>query len=161
MPWRRAQFEVERGIADGFFAATQTPERDVFAEISAPIAPQIWRWYLTPDNEQKLTDSRDLTVGVLAGSAMERFLTESHYTHIQSAPTTENLIKQLKSGRFDAILANERVVEDSMRSLNMSNANLHSIVQGDHPLGAYFGKTFLAAHDGFLAKFNAMIGSCK
>ena len=39
-PWARAQKLVYAGDADGFFAASQSAERDALAQLSAEIAPR-------------------------------------------------------------------------------------------------------------------------
>lgn len=48
--WRRAQFLVQHGMADGFFAASQKNSRDHYAVMSATIADQKWSWYLLKNN---------------------------------------------------------------------------------------------------------------
>lgn len=160
LPWTRAQKEVADGVAGGFFAASKSADRDAFAEMSQAFIPQVWRWYTAAD---KVVDVAGKTakVGVLAGSSMEKWLDENGYTATQKIQSTDALVKMLQSGRVEAVLANEIVFKEALGTAGASDAAFKAIPHSDRPLGVYFGKTFLAAHPGFLDGFNAQIKACQ
>lgn len=163
LPWARAQRMVRQGEADAFFAASRNGERDSYAELSAVIAPQQWRWYLLAGNpaDPLAPDFRlRAQVGGFVGSSMLDWLREQGFRTEAAPPTTEGLLKMLRAGRIDAILANNLVMERLLREQGL-DGQLRSVLQEDRPLGVYFSKLFLAARPGFLDRFNAQLPACR
>lgn len=159
-PWVRAQAMVKDGEADAFFAASESPERNQFAVISKPISPQVWGWYMPKGSSKDPSSPADLKVGVVIGSAMEKFLTEKGYTVSQKLNATTPLVKLLESGRVDAVLANTLVFEEAMADAKVEKDAFQLKEHSNRPLGVYFSKTFIDANPGFLDKFNAAIPGC-
>ncbi len=163
LPWARAQKLVQQGDADGFFAASRNSERDSYAEQTATIAPQQWRWYLLSSNAaDPLSPEFRATalVGSFVGANMLDWLRERGYRAVATPPTTAGLLKMLRAGRVDAILANNLVMERLIREQGL-DGQLRSVLQEDRPLGVYFSKAFLAGRPGFLERFNAQLGACR
>ena len=163
LPWARAQKLVQNGEADGFFAASRNAEREAYGVQSAIIADQQWRWYLMAGNpsDPLAADFRDkATVGSFIGANMLDWLREKGYRVQASPPTTEALLKMLRAGRIDAILANNLVMEQLIREQGLEG-RLRSVLQEDKPLGVYFSKTFLARNPGFLERFNEQVAACR
>lgn len=163
LPWARAQKLVQQGEADGFFAASRNSDRDGYAVQSAIIAPQQWRWYLLAGNaaDPQSPDFRATAqVGSFVGANMLDWLREQGYRAVATPPTTEGLLKMLRAGRVDAILANNLVMERLIREQSL-DGQLRSVLQEDRPLGVYFSKAFLAGRPGFLERFNAQLGACR
>lgn len=164
VPWKRAQIEVERGTADGFFAASRNAQRDVYAVMSDIIADQNWTWYLLSGtegdpNSDAFRTSR--TVSSFLGANMQGWLNENAYRTVDYPPQdNEALLDMLLKNRFDAILANDQVMDDLVRSQDLSNS-LRKVLLRNKPLGVYFSKTFLASEPGFLEKFNAEVPKCR
>ncbi|MGE5476274.1 MAG: substrate-binding periplasmic protein [Bacteroidales bacterium] len=160
LPWVRAQKDVADGAASGFFAASKSPDRDAFAEMSQPFIPQVWRWYTTSGSPVDVT-AKTAKVGVLAGSSMEKWLDENGYTSTQKTQNTDALVKMLQSNRIEAVLANEIVFKEAMAATATPDGAFKSTQHSDRPLGVYFSKSFLAAHPGFLDAFNAQAKACQ
>ena len=163
LPWARAQKLVQNGEADGFFAASRNAEREAYGVQSAIIADQQWRWYLMAGNpsDPLAADFRDkATVGSFIGANMLDWLREKGYRVQASPPTTEALLKMLRAGRIDAILANNLVMEQLIREQGLEG-RLRSVLQEDKPLGVYLSKTFLARNPGFLERFNEQVAACR
>ncbi len=160
LPWARAQKDVADGAAQGFFAASKSPERDSFAEMSAPFIPQNWKWYVPAD---KAVDpaNKASKVGVLAGSAMEKWLDENGYGATQKIQASDALVKMLQTGRIDAVLANDLVFKESLTATGTPLTAFKEVSHSERPLGVYFSKAFLASHPGFLDTFNAQAKSCQ
>lgn len=163
LPWARAQKLVQSDEADGFFAASRNAEREGYAVQSAIIAEQQWRWYLQADNPADPLSSRfreEARVGSFVGANMLDWLRENGYRAVATPPTTEGLLKMLRAGRVDAILANNLVMERLIREQGLEG-QLRSVLQEDKPLGVYFSKAFLARTPGFIERFNAQVGPCR
>jgi ABC-type amino acid transport substrate-binding protein len=160
-PWVRAQKMVEDGDADGFFAASRSAERDAYATMSDPIAPQVWRWYLQASGDKDPSKADGLRVGVLRGSAMEKFLADSKYLGVTSVTTSGQLVELLQMNRVDAALANELVFAEAAEDAKIPASSFKSVEHSNRPLGVYFGKAYLAKHEGFLPSFNAAIAGCR
>lgn len=160
LPWTRAQKEVADGAAAGFFAASKSPDRDAFADMSQAFIPQVWRWYTMADKNVDVT-AKTTKMGVLAGSSMEKWLDDNTYTATQKLQNTDALVKMLQTGRVEAVLANEIVFKEALVAGGVAEASFKATQHSDRPLGVYFGKSFLASHPGFLDAFNGQIKSCQ
>ncbi|MGE0735080.1 MAG: substrate-binding periplasmic protein [Alphaproteobacteria bacterium] len=164
LPWRRAQDEVRAGRAHGFLLASHSPERDRFARLSAPIAPQTWAWYLphgstlSPTREEFKSSAR---TSALAGSNMAQWLTDSGYKVGGFAATTDQLVLMLQRGRVDAVLANTLVFDYSVAQLQIPATQFRRAGEVRRPLGVYFSRRFLAENPTFLNRFNAEVARCR
>lgn len=162
-PWKRAQEMVKNNAADGFFAASQADQRDVYAVLSATIAPQEWRWYLLKTSAM---DPRSKTFKSAArtssfhGANMRDWLIENGYIANDSPPQNKSLLAMLLKGRVDAILANRLVMDQLLAQTGKADA-VKSYPALDKPLGIYFSKTFLATQPpDYLARWNQAITAC-
>ncbi|MCP5267682.1 MAG: transporter substrate-binding domain-containing protein [Zoogloeaceae bacterium] len=163
VPWARAQRLVQTGEADGFFAASQNPERDAYAVRTLPIAPQEWRWYLLASNKADPLSAefrQTGSVGSFLGANMLDWLNRNGYKVEASPATTERLLQMLQLGRVDAILANHLVMDRLLREHKLEKS-VRSVLQESKPLSVYFSKSFLAGSPGFLEAFNAQIEPCR
>lgn len=163
LPWQRAQDDVRNGNAAGFFAASRSAERDQFATLSAPIAPQVWTWFyrrdgtITPDQAGFKAAAR---VTATLGSNMATWLRDSGF-RVQDEPrTTEQLLQMLERGYVDAVLANNVAFEQSLEEAGLSAGTFLARPERDQPLGVYFANRFLDAHPGFLERFDAEVPAC-
>jgi polar amino acid transport system substrate-binding protein len=163
LPWARAQLHAREGLVDGFFAASQSAERESWAVMSAIIAPQQWHWYLLKDSALDPKSSgfkQQASVTSFVGANMHSWLRENGY-RIEANPfTNQQLLDMLLSKRLDAILANQLVME-SLLAENHATGKIRSVLEQDKPLGIYFGKAFLAkAGTNFLPRLNRAIQDC-
>jgi polar amino acid transport system substrate-binding protein len=163
LPWQRAQEDVRNGNAAGFFAASRSAERDQFATLSTPIAPQVWTWFyrrgsaIAPDDAGFKAAAR---VTGTFGSNMAAWLRESGF-RVQDEPrTTDQLLQMLERGYVDAVLANSVAFELALEAAGRPADTFLSRPERDQPLGVYFANRFLDAHPGFLARFDAAVPPC-
>lgn len=163
LPWARAQLHAKEGLVDGFFAASQSAERDSWAVMSAVIAPQQWRWYLRKDSplDPKSPSFRQqASVASFVGANMLYWLRDNGYKVEANPFTNRQLLDMLLSKRLDAILANHLVMEKLLAE-NQAGKSIRSLLEQDKPLGIYFGKAFLAKADpDFLPRLNRAIQDC-
>jgi polar amino acid transport system substrate-binding protein len=163
LPWARAQLHAREGLTDGFFAASQSAERESWAVMSAIIAPQQWRWYLLKDSslDPKSPGFRlQASVASFVGANMFYWLRDNGYRTEANPFTNQQLLDMLLSKRLDAILANQLVME-SLLAENRVLGEVRSVLEQDKPLGIYFGKAFLTkAGPDFLPRLNRAIQDC-
>lgn len=159
LPWVRAQRDVARGKASGFFAASRSTARDAYAEMSAPFIPQVWRWY-APANSVVDIHDKAAKVGTLAGSVMERWLKENGYTNVAGLKNEKALVRLLQKGRIELALSNDAAFKFSLSAAGIAESGFQSVMHSSRPLGVYFGKAFLAERPAFLMAFNQNIKHC-
>jgi len=163
LPWARAQKLVEVGGADGFFAGSRNAERDAYAIQSTIIAEQQWRWYLMADNPIDPLSAGFIKHGQVSsfiGANMLDWLGENGYRVAVPPRDTAGLLKMLRAGRVDAILANNLVMDKLILEQGLEGT-LRSVLLQDKPLGVYFSKVFVARHPAFLQRFNTEVELCR
>lgn len=156
VPWERAQFMARQGDTDGFFAASRNAERDANGVMSAIIAEQKWNWYILKSNPMSPFDQdfkKRAKVSSFQGANMLKWLKENGYSITTPPRETENLVHMLIHGRFDAALANNRVMENLLKELGVtSHVKIYPFK--DKPLGVYFTNRFVSQYPDFLKEFN-------
>ncbi len=163
VPWKRAQMYVKKGLADGFFAASQEDSRDEFAVKTAEIADQKWNWYLLKENPMNPNDSsfkEKASVGGFLGANMLKWMQENGY-HITAMPKdTEGLLKMLLGKRVDAVMANNHVMAALLQKHGAED-KVRIFLNQDKPLYVYFSKGFLKSRPGFIERFNSLVPNCR
>ena len=157
VPWNRAQSMVKNGTCDGFFAASQSEDRDLYASASEPIGYQTTNWYLLKGNrlDPRTPDFKEkASVAGYQGSNMLSWLRTQGYKVSGTPPDPDQLFTMLALGRFDACLANEYNLHDFLAKNRSSKDLFRAVVKDSTPLYVYLSKKFLAAHPRFLAQFN-------
>lgn len=161
-PWNRAQFEVKRGIADGFFAGSKNDERERYAVRSIEVADQKWQWYLLKESPWDVTSSAfhsSAKVSSFLGANMQKWLIDNNY-NITSKPTdTKGLAEMLLRERLDAALANNYVMDQVLEEMG-AGSSVQRYVLKSKPLYVYFGKGFIAENPKFLNLFNSFMSKC-
>lgn len=162
-PWKRAQFLVQQGDADGFFAASQKLSRDEYATLTGSIADQKWTWYLLKENPldpQQDDFRKKATVAGFSGANMLSWMQEEGY-NVQNVPKdTAALLKVLLSKRVDAVMANNYVMDALLEKQGLKGS-VKSYVSKDKPLSVYISKHYLDVNPGFIEEFNSHISECK
>lgn len=164
VPWKRAQHMVEKGYADGFFAASQNNERNRYAQISSTIADQEWRWYWLKSNPltpKETAFKSEAKVGAFIGANMLTWLEENHYKVSVTSVKTKSLLDALRMGRADAILANNKVIDSLLQHNKAQAATITSGLHSNRPLGVYFSSSFLTNNPNFLSLFNLQVEKCR
>lgn len=163
-PWKRAQSMVRHNTAEGFFAASHNLDRDRYAVMSEIIAEQKWTWYLLKKNLLDPTSNSFKQSGVVTsflGANMQKWLLQNDFQTINNPPQDNHkLLSFLLSGRVDAILANDQVMNSLINDFGHQE-KVRSVLNRNKPLGVYFSKAFLATQPGFLAQFDQAVLSCK
>lgn len=162
--WKRAQRMVERGRFQGFFAASQSAERDSIAVLTDVIAEQNWSWFLRADaNADPKTEKfkREATVSSRFGANMHEWLIENEYRVPLSPPDSATvLLDMLLDGQIDAALASEQSMKSVLKEKN-ADGKVRVVLNRNKPLGVYFSKQFLDKAPHFLSKFNNEIPECR
>lgn len=162
--WARGQAMVEYGQAAGFFPASRNAQRDAWATVSDPVAPQEWRWYLLADNPiDPTTEAFRRTASVTAyhGSNMATWLQNNSYRMLADPASHDELLPLLLRRRVDAVLGSHLAMAEQIRKRG-AQSSVRSVLQQNRPLGVYFGHRFLArAPQDFLARFNSHLAACK
>ena len=146
-PWKRAQFEVQKKISDGFFAASQNIERDTFAQKSTIIADQKWVWYLLKTSSWDPNSDhfhKNALVSSFLGANMQDWLVRNKYNITSSTPlTTKTLANRLLRGRIDAGLANNYVMNEILEKSAWQH-KVRKVVLKNKPLYVYFTNKFIS-----------------
>lgn len=163
LPWQRAQAMVQNNIAHGFFAASQNKHRDSYAILSETIADQKWNWYWIKG--QKIDPfskefKKYTAVASFNGANMQKWLIKNNYNVTITPEDTNHAITLMLAKRFDALLANNHVMNKIIKQRNLEN-QFNVRTQKDKPLGVYFSKSFLKKRPGFLRDFNKYIKEYK
>jgi polar amino acid transport system substrate-binding protein len=162
VPWRRAQLLVERGMVDGFFAASQNSLRDEIAVKTAIIADQKWNWYLLKDNPlspENTTFKQKATVGGFVGANMLKWMKKQNYNVKATPKNTEGLLKLLLARRVDAVMANNHVMQALLKKYGVED-QVKVYLNKDKPLFVYFSKDFLKKQPLFIEQFNEFVSGC-
>lgn len=163
-PWKRAQSMVRHNTAEGFFAASHNLDRDRYAVMSEIIAEQKWTWYLLKNNTLDPSADDFKQRGVVTsflGANMQKWLLQNDFQTINNPPQdNQKLLSFLLSGRVDAILANDQVMNSLIDEFGHKE-KVRSALNRNKPLGVYFAKDFLASQPLFLEQFNKAIRYCR
>lgn len=164
LPWKRAQVDVQNGIADGFFPASQSADRDVYAVRSVPIISVDWVWFTKKDSKwDVLSPEFKMNAYVTAqqGSYYGVWLSQNGYK-VDLYPNTHlQMTGMLQRDRLDAFLANDMVVGEELKGTEYSLNDFRMLTIKSDPLGVYFSKSFLQAKPDFIEKFNAVVPQCR
>ncbi|WP_295895814.1 ABC transporter substrate-binding protein [uncultured Vibrio sp.] len=160
VPWARAQRLAESSEVDGFFAGSQNNYRDSYAQRTAVIAEQKWKWYWLKSNPQNVNDLKSgARIGAFIGSNMSRWLEDNGYPIFNRPNTTKQLVLLLKKQRLDIIIANNLVAEKLLNEMEMMEEVDSSIVK-DKPLYLFFTKRNLKERPELVAQFNRQLEAC-
>ncbi|MCK5873694.1 MAG: transporter substrate-binding domain-containing protein [Alcanivoracaceae bacterium] len=160
VPWRRARFNVQNGLAEGLFSAMPFAEMNQYATLSAPLALEKWYWFGL--SERLLYDESfplGRRLGGVLGSNQSGWLAERGLALSEEVTSVGQLVSLLESGRIDAFLADIHTVNQYLRDQDPGPL-IYSRFEKYTPLGAYFSNDFLRARPGFLARFNGKMSQC-
>jgi polar amino acid transport system substrate-binding protein len=128
LPWRRAQEEVENGIAHALFVIGWNEERAKTLYFSPPLLNTEYGFFVRDDNPLKFKQNSDVkgyTVGVYGPSntatALEKIKAEVKDMSIDMTPDDKAAFRKLSVGRVDAVFSNRDVGYDLMRKLGLKN----------------------------------------
>jgi ABC-type amino acid transport substrate-binding protein len=160
VPWRRARFNVQNGLAEGLFSAMPFAEMDQYATLSAPLALEKWYWFGLSEQmlyEQSFPLGRRL--GGVLGSNQSGWLAERGMALSEEVTSVGQLVSLLETGRIDAFIADIHTVNQYLRDRDPGPL-IYSRFEKYTPLGVYFSNDFLRARPDFLARFNDKMSQC-
>jgi ABC-type amino acid transport substrate-binding protein len=160
VPWRRARFNVQNGLAEGLFSAMPFVEMDQYATLSAPLALEKWYWFGLSEQmlyEQSFPLGRRL--GGVLGSNQSGWLAERGMALSEEVTSVGQLVSLLETGRIDAFIADIHTVNQYLRDRDPGPL-IYSRFEKYTPLGVYFSNDFLRARPDFLARFNDKMSQC-
>ena len=161
--WDKAQIAVEVGEQHAFFLASQNAVRDKYAIYSSPVMNQVWSWYMLSDSIDTQSDIFKDRVAVTAifGSNKWLWLHKEGYRVEKKPRHSTTLVELLLAGEVRAVLANDFVMQDAIKTLGLRHQAITRKVLKDKPLGAYFSKKFTQQYPLFLSEFNQAIKQCE
>ncbi|WP_415898166.1 hypothetical protein [Neptuniibacter sp. QD57_21] len=132
--------------------------------MSEIIAEQKWTWYLLKDNTLDPSADNFKQKGIVTsflGANMQKWLLQNDFQTINNPPqNNQKLLSFLLSGRVDAILANDQVMNSLIDEFGHKE-KVRSALNRNKPLGVYFAKDFLASQPLFLEEFNRAVRYCR
>lgn len=162
LPWGRAQKNVELGISDAFFVASQNKVRDSYALISEPMFSGTRSWFFKAGNTLEIDQDevrRRINVGTVFGTNMHSML-DSKFENVVTKTTESELVELLLAGRIDALLLTDDMFNYTLDQMKLDKARFDSLVASQRPLGIYFGKHFLSDKPELLERFNDALPAC-
>ncbi|WP_019613341.1 substrate-binding periplasmic protein [Psychromonas ossibalaenae] len=161
--WDKAQISVEIGEQHAFFLASQNAVRDKYADYSSPVMKQVWSWYTLSDSMDTQSDifKEKVAVTAIFGSNKWLWLHKAGYRVEKKPRRSTTLIELLLAGEVRAVLANDFVMEDAIKTLGVSHRAITRQILKEKPLGAYFSKKFTKQYPLFLSEFNQAITQCE
>jgi ABC-type amino acid transport substrate-binding protein len=152
-----ALFLVKNGQADGFFLASQNPQRDEVAVFSEPLLNNRWCWYISPEN-QYMPDhpafKHHAKIAAIRNTNTQHWLLQQGYKVIGKPTTPQSLYKMMLAKRVNAIFIAEVVFENT---LPPELTQWKKIVAVEKPFGIYLSKSFVQQHPAVLLNINAEI----
>ncbi|MDD1783971.1 transporter substrate-binding domain-containing protein [Enterovibrio sp. ZSDZ35] len=160
--WDKAQLMVEVGSQHGFFLASQNAIRDTYAVFSDPLDQQNWSWVFLSDATDVGSEKfkEHIEVAALFGSNKWFWLHKQGYKVERKPRTADALLELLLNGEVGAILANDAVIDESIKKLGVSYRAISRKRVKSNPLGVYFSRAFVEKYPQFLDAFNSSAKKC-
>lgn len=161
--WSEAQLKVHSGTQHGFFAATQTKERDEYATLSSPIAAQKLDWFFAPGVTPKIDELSKINLKFSAkfGSSKWFWLKRHGFNVVKQPRNATVLLKLLKDREIDVALEDELVFSGEMKKASLPQDFFKRRELKTENMGVYFSNRFLEQYPGFLQSFNSAILKCE
>ncbi len=161
--WADAQLRVQNGTYHGFFSASQTKERDEFAQLSTAIAQQKLNWYFGSGVPTSLDELSKLNLKFTAkfGSSKWFWLKRNGYNVVKQPRDAKVLLRLLKQREIDVVLEDELVFRGALTAASLPADYFKHQEIAIKNMGVYFSHQFLKQYSGFLASFNAAIAKCE
>ncbi|PSW05693.1 substrate-binding periplasmic protein [Photobacterium lipolyticum] len=161
--WDRAQILVEVGEQHGFFLASPNSFRSKYADYSASVMSQVWSWFSLSDSIDPQSEmfKDEVVVTAIFGSNKWFWLHKAGYRVEKKPRQSVTLVELLLSGEVGAVLANDFVMEEAIKSLGVSHRAITRKVMKEKPLGVYFSKKFTKQYPLFISEFNQAIAQCE
>ncbi len=161
-PWLRAREQVRQGTIDGFFSVAPELDAPHDRNLSLPLALERWVWVTKDGASPPILDGRADTrrVAAVLGSNPLKWLQSQGLEPDGAARNALQLLRMLSGGRVQAVLMDESELHAARREAGVDAIGLTVSFQRYMPLGVYFSQSFLAAHPGYLDRFNEQVGNC-
>lgn len=134
-PFRRVLLMMEKGEVDVMLGPLKTEEREQMMAFVAPVFPPERKLFFFSRDENRITSYDDLygkRIGVLAGASyFEKFDTDEELTK-EPIERYENLMRMLKLGRVDVVVAPELVGRHTINQLGIDVSVSPYQVPGEH-----------------------------
>lgn len=155
---------LNRNVIDAVLLATQNSNRDQLGQFSAPIASNIWSWFLLkrPGKDyQALVNDKEIKVGTLKNTNTHNWLLENDYHAVAATNDLTAMLRQIHNNRIQAIFISERVLKSKLKTLKLGTKGFYIHRQVEKPLGAYISHRYLDRNPNFLSKLNQQIKKLK
>lgn len=159
-PWLRAREQVRQGTVDGFFSVAPEPEMPPGSRLSLPLALERWVWVRPAGLAMPDRSNGNLRLAAVLGSNQLKWLEGQGLSADGSARNATQLLRMLTGDRVQALLLDQAELDAALIETGIDPAGLSRTFEKYAPLGVYFSEAFLSTHPGFLARFDAVVGSC-
>lgn len=163
--YKRALGDVRKGLADGFFLASQNDERDEVAVFSAPVTYNNWSWFLHQDsqlNPRSNSFKTQARVASIEGTNTQRWLQNNGYQVVGKQARVVSLAELLFDvKRIDAVFLSSAVFKHGWHHPNLKLGNYIEVTQFSMPFGIYIAKRYLAQNSGFMERLNEVINQVR
>lgn len=142
----------------GFFLATQNPERDIHAEFSKPIDFNNWAWFSKEGTNNAYEDSEfkiSATIGTVEYTNTYRWLVRHGY-HALGVKTHE-IPTLLLSNKIQAAFLAEKVFENTCKEQAISRKKFSKTIAQKRPFSIYISKRYLHRNPDFMLQLNQKI----
>ena len=149
---------LKKNQIDGFFLASQNPERDRYAEFSKAFTFNNWSWF-SLKNKQYDFDSADFknnsTIATIRKTNTFRWLTRNGYQ--VHGTSIEQLPSLLLNKQVNAVFSAESVFLQACADNEVNQNIFRATVESKRPFGMYVSKAYLNQNPSFMQKLNKEI----
>lgn len=149
---------LKKDQIQGFFLATQNPERDKYAILASPIEYNNWAWFTlksSPLNPEQSAFKLEAKVATIGKTNTYRWLIRHGY-RVHSYKNTQ-LPDLLLSKNIDGVFVAEKVFEDVCKESNIDLNHFKKSIKVARPFSIYLSKRYLSNNKLFLDQLNANI----
>lgn len=156
----RALKDLTKNSADGFFLASENPERNQVAVFSDPLMINRWSWFFIRESPTSTRNKHFKTktkIGTFLHANTHKWLIKNNYSQVKPVLKTELLPEMLLYGRVQGVFIAEMVFHNAVKKNNMELIQFRQEDEISKPFGIYISNSYLKDHPGFMDKLNAAI----
>lgn len=156
VPWKRAQIEVEQGLADAIFTLKKTEAREKFlAYPGVPLERERVSIYSLKGKgfkAQTLLNLKDMQIGVVRGNVYSKEFDSADFLWKDESVNDEMMMRKLAHGRFDLVIGEEISLHYLAGKLGIDLEPVYFI--GEYPTYIAFSNKTTAGSDAFSKCFD-------
>lgn len=163
-PWKRAMLELERGDILALSSGFRTPERELFALFSEPLAMEtnvVAALTVSGVEVNSLEDLRDLRVGVVSEYVYGGGVEDMRGLDKIETKSSQQLVVMLLNQRVDVAIGNKAVFRHVARQLGQLPHIRFAHEIGSEPLRLMFSREHGEVAEEYLRDFNKALSAMR